>query len=313
MRRVSDQAMRALRSRGDRTAAPWRRARIWATYHPGAVGLLDRLGLREQAPGRHRVTGARHGGEPEIRQHGVEPPPRMPCRVPPVARDLGPGSLAHVVGIDRGQHLARGPSGHRVPLQDQLGTGHCGDGAPDEPAMGPGGVPSGYVVEQAALDVGAPEVEALGDPLVEVAVHGGEQVDPIRVHGTVDHRDEVEVAHAGHVVTCGQRSRHPQVRHPAELRQTSTELADARRLARHVVTRTGLHSGMPSILPDLADARATHPDAHGVGASRGARERRPGTVSVRCGRSRGSGRRRASAPGHAAGERRLRSAAIPWR
>ena len=82
--------------------------------------------------------------------------------------------------------------------------------------MGPRGMSCLNACETGSFDVAASEVETRGACVIEVAVQRHQRFAARSVHLTVDHRDQVEVAHPGCVVAPGDGAPYEQAGDPAE-------------------------------------------------------------------------------------------------
>ena len=112
VRRVSHQAMRAVRSRGEVTSSPRRLARIWSSSQPGGSACSMARLLVSSSP----VARVCRPRAIDVRPRSVMRGRATVASCPgPVAGQLGPRDLPQVVVTHRRQHLlwrARRSRGH---------------------------------------------------------------------------------------------------------------------------------------------------------------------------------------------------------
>jgi hypothetical protein len=170
-----------------------------------------------------------HRRQPQVGDHRVKPhqrPARRPRPVPAEFRARGAPNV--VIGHGR-QHDGRRPPHHGEAMPYQLGSRHSGQDALDQRAVGPCRMQRAQVGEPGHVDIHAAEVEALGQPVVQLAVQSGQDFLPRLGDRTFGQRDQIDVADTGDVVARRNGTGHQQVGHPSEGGKTIREIADGRR------------------------------------------------------------------------------------
>ena len=118
-------------------------------------------------------------------------------------------------------------------MPDEFGSRHPRQAALDQRAMGSRRVQLPKVRQPARIHVHAAQVQSLSGPLVQLAVHPGQDLLLCRADRAPRQGNQIEITDTRDVIACGKGTGHQQIGYPAKVVQTFGKVTDDRRRVGH--------------------------------------------------------------------------------